>query len=75
MYVHAPDKLKRKIKEYFWLRYENFLRHTESICEIKQQRVIEQAKKFQMNLTNQIIVGIRVKTQQCRLAGKQKLVL
>ena len=44
MYVHAPDKLKKKIKENFGLRYEEFLRHTESICEIEEQRVVEQAK-------------------------------
>ena len=44
MYVHAPDKLKKKIKENFGLSYEEFLRHTESICEIEEQRVVEQAK-------------------------------
>ena len=46
MYVHAPDKLKRKIKENFRLSYEEFLRNAESICEVEEKRVIRQAKKI-----------------------------
>ena len=61
MYVHAPDKLKRKIKKNFGLRYEEILRLAESICEVEEQSVIEQAKIFHMNLTNHTIVDIKVK--------------
>ena len=44
MYVHAPDNLKKKIKECFGLGYNEFLRRAESICNIEEQRVVEQAK-------------------------------
>ena len=46
MHVHAPDKIKRKVKENFGLRYEEFLRHVESMCEIEEQRVVEQSKNI-----------------------------
>ena len=46
MYVHAPDNLKKKIKECFGLGYNEFLRRAESICNIEEQKVCEQAKNF-----------------------------
>ena len=33
-------------KEHFGLRYEEFLTHTESICEVEEHRVCEQAKTY-----------------------------
>ena len=46
MYVHAPKNLKNKIKECFGLDYDEFIRRTELLCDIEQQRVFERAKKF-----------------------------
>ena len=46
MYVHAPDNLKKKIKECFGLGYNEFLRRAESICNIEEQKVCEQVKNI-----------------------------
>ena len=75
MYVHAPDKLKRKIKKNFGLRYEEILRLAESICEVEEQSVIEQAKIFHMNLTNHTIVDIKVKDTIMKVGKKKQNVL
>ena len=46
MHKHAPNNLKNKIKECFGLEHDEFLRRTEFICDIEQQRVLENAKNF-----------------------------
>ena len=39
MYVHAPDNIKKIIRECLGLRYVEFLRHTEAICNFEEQRL------------------------------------
>ena len=46
MHKHAPNNLKKKIKECFGLEYDEFLKRTELICDIEEDRVCEQAKNF-----------------------------
>ena len=46
MHRHAPNNLKNKIKECFGLEYNEFIRRTEFICDIEEQRVFENAKNF-----------------------------
>ena len=46
MYVHAPNNLKNKIKECFGLDYDEFIKRTELLCDIEQQRVFQNAKDF-----------------------------
>ena len=41
MHKHAPNNLKNKIKECFGLEYNEFIRRTEFICDIVQQRVFK----------------------------------
>ena len=46
MYVYAPSKLKNKIKEFFGLDYDEFIKRTELLCDIEQQRVFDNPKNF-----------------------------
>ena len=46
MHKHAPNNLRNKIKECFGLEYNEFIRRTEFICDIEQQRVFENAEKI-----------------------------
>ena len=46
MYVYAPSKLKNKIKEFFGLDYDEFIKRTKLLCDIEQQGVFDNAKNF-----------------------------